>query len=268
MSSLGGFRAKAVLTLQSPEQLDRRIRLVGAKNWTALLAVVALLGGVGSWAAISTIPTTVTASGFVTPSAGWSGVEAPVSGIVESTSLVLGSSVRSGSAIAVIDSPGGRHSVIAAASGHVAEVSVAQGDYVNAGQQLAIVTPSSTSLVVRAFFPLADAEEIRSGASADIALASIPASAYGYVRGTVIEVAPLPATAQSLENVLQNPALVSEVEASGPVVEVVVAPDVASTPSGLSWTIGSGPGFPLLSGGLPAHVSVTLYAQHPLQYVF
>jgi multidrug resistance efflux pump len=268
MGSLGGFRAKAVLTLQSPEQLDRRIRLVGAKNWSALVAIVALLAGVGCWAALSSIPTTVSANGFVTPSAGWSGVEAPLSGTVQSMSLLVGTPVERGQVLAAIDGTGGTRPVLAAAAGYVAEVGVAPGDYVNAGQQLAIITPSSTSLVVRAFFPLADAEEIRPGAAADIALASVPSSAYGYVRGTVTGVAPLPATAESLEDVLQNPALVSEVEASGPVVEVVVTPEGASTPSGLRWTVGSGPGFALLSGGLPTHVSVTLYRQHPLQYVF
>ena len=269
MPSLGGFRAKAALTYQSPEQLDRRIRIVGPRHWLVLGSLIALLIGVGLWAGFSELPTQVSASGFVTPTSGWSGVEAPLSGTVQSTDLTVGSRVVAGETLARISVPAGSgtEAVRATSAGYVAELGVSAGEYVAAGEQLAIITPSSTSLVVRAFFPLNSVQQISVDSEADVRIGALPSSQYGFVRGRVISVAPLPATTGDLQEILQNSALVAEVEASGPVVEVVIEPEKAHTASGLQWSIGRGPAFSVLNGGLPVHVSITLDSQHPIQYV-
>jgi multidrug efflux pump subunit AcrA (membrane-fusion protein) len=249
MASLGGFRAKAALTHQSPEQLDRRIKIVGPKHWLVLGSFIALLVGVGLWAGFSELPTAVSAGGFVTPSNGWSGVEAPLSGTVQTTDLAVGARVSKGQTLAVINGSASRRSeaVRATSAGYIAEMGVTPGAYVVAGDQLAIITPSSTALVVRAFFPLNSVQEISVNAEADIRVGALPSSQYGYVRGRVISVAPLPATTQDLQEILQNSALVADVEASGPVVEVVIEPEKATTASGLRWTVGHGPAFSVLN---------------------
>jgi hypothetical protein len=269
MPSLGGFRAKAALTYQSPEQLDRRIRIVGPRHWLVLGSLIVLLIGVGLWAGFSELPTEVAASGFITPASGWSGVDAPFSGTVRSTGLAVGSRVRPGETLARIGIPSSSRTeaVKATSAGYVAELGVSPGEYVAAGEQLAIITPSSASLVIRAFFPLNSVQQISVNAEADVRIGALPSSQYGFVRGRVISVAPLPATSGDLQQILQNSALVSDVEASGPVVEVVIEPEKARTASGLQWSIGRGTSFSVLNGGLPVHVSITLYRQHPIQYV-
>jgi multidrug resistance efflux pump len=268
VSGFGTFRAKALLKLQSPDQLDQRVQVVGSWTWAALAALLAVVSGVVVWACSSTLATSITATGYVVPQAGWTGVQAPVSGVVSVLDVAVNARVSRGQIIATVTAAGQRGLVARAeTAGYVAEADVTAGQYVQAGDQLAIVAPEGGTLVVHAFFPVDVARQIAPGVATDVALASEPPAGFGYVTGRVVSIGSLPATEQYLQEVLLNPQLATQVTAKGPVVDVLVALDPAKTPSGYKWSLGHGPPYSPLSGGLSTTVSIVVARQHPIQYV-
>jgi multidrug resistance efflux pump len=269
VSGFGTFRAKALLKLQSPDQLDQRVRVVGSWTWAALAALLAVVATVIVWACSSTLATSISATGYVIPQAGWTGVQAPVSGVVSSLQVTVNDRVSQGQVIATITAPGQPvMAVKAVTAGYLAEADTTAGQYVQAGDQLAIVAPSQGALVVHAFFPVDVARQITPGVRTDVALASEPPAGFGYVTGQVVSIGSLPATEQYLQEVLLNPELATQVTAKGPVVDVLISLDPAKTPSGYKWSLGHGPPYSPLSGGLSTTVSIVVARQHPIQYVF
>ncbi|HTW97237.1 MAG TPA: HlyD family efflux transporter periplasmic adaptor subunit [Acidimicrobiales bacterium] len=223
-----------------------------------------------AWATISTLSTSISAIGYVVPALGWSGVQAPTSGTVTAVKVTTNAVVSSGGVVAVISDPATDREVAvhADSAGVVAELSATVGQYVQAGNQLAIISPDVGPLVVQAFFPVGVAREIAPGATADISVSSAPSAAFGYLSGRVRSVAALPATMERLDAVLLNPALAEQVTAHGPVVEVLVQLETASTVSGYAWTLAHGPEYPAVESGEPASVSIVVGHEHPIEDVF
>ncbi|MDR1766244.1 MAG: hypothetical protein LBR77_09200 [Lachnospiraceae bacterium] len=57
------FRKEALERLSNPEQLDRAITVTPPVSWLALIGVAVGIGAVFLWAAVGTLPTTVSAKG-------------------------------------------------------------------------------------------------------------------------------------------------------------------------------------------------------------
>jgi hypothetical protein len=261
-------RPKALLKLQSPDQLDQRVQVVQGWTWAVLIGLIAVVGGTIAWAAIAWLPTSISADGYVIPSQGWSGIETPVRGSVTSIDSNVNAQVAQGAIVATVRTVRGLVDVRAPTAGSVSELNVTRGNYVQPGDQLMIVSPNAGTKVVHAFFPVDAAVEIAPGESVDMTTASAPPSAFGYLRGRVVQVARLPATDGYLDDVLLNSTVADQVTAHGPVVDVLIALDRARTPSGYRWTIGRGPPFAPLTGGLPTRASIMVSRKHPLSYVF
>lgn len=128
--------------------------------------------------------------------------------------------------------------------GRVTEIKVNAGDVIAAGTALATVAPEagSGSLIALLYVPTADGKRIEPGMAAEIVPTTVERAVYGHIRGTVVSVAPLPATAQGMRRVLQNDQLVAELTAGGAPIEVRIAlvRDPAN-PSGFGWSASHGP---------------------------
>lgn len=127
--------------------------------------------------------------------------------------------------------------------GRVTEIKVNAGDVIAAGTALATVAPEagSGSLIALLYVPTADGKRIEPGMVAEIVPTTVERAVYGHIRGRVVSVAPLPATAQGMRRVLQNDQLVEELTAGGAPIEVRIAlardPDARLAFAGLALTL-------------------------------
>ena len=130
----------------------------------------------------------------------------------------------------------------APAAGQVTEVKLNAGDIVAAGTPLATLTPDADKLVALLYVPAADGKRIQPGMAVEIQPSTVERALYGHIRGTVLAVAPLPATAAGMRRLLRNDQLVTELTAGGAPVEVRVALERdAGTASGFAWSASKGP---------------------------
>lgn len=268
MLSLGAFRSQAVEKIESPEQLDQRIKPAKPGTWIALAALLAALAAVLVWAIVSTVPVTVGGTGFFLPQEGWNSVQASEAGIISVLQVNVNDPVVAGEPLALITASSGTVvTVRSPVTGYVVEVAVSQQEYVTPGTQMAVIRPLNDTLVVHAYISTGLAHEIPVGSEAEVSPSTVAPSVYGYLKGRVQSVAPFPATQQRLEEVLQNESLVKQVSSAGPVTEVLVALQPAKTPSGYAWSIGTGPSYAALTGGLPADVTIVVGTRHPISYI-
>jgi len=264
----GRFREAAVERVASPEQLDRMIRIVPPRRWLALVGIIVLLGATIVWSVVATIPTTLTGIGYLLPEGGLRKVQAAVSGTVTSFEASVGSHVIAEQVLGVTtDERGVETPFLAPETGEITEISAVLHAHVDAGERLALVRPVGWPLVVYAYIPVRDAGALPAGAEVQVRFGAGIAEAYGFAKGRVASVSPFPATAERLEFILQDTALVDQVRALGPANEVVVELEQsAETPSGLVWGTGEGPAT-ALPAGLPASLVFITGLRHPIEDV-
>ncbi len=136
-------------------------------------------------------------------------------------------------------------------TGVITEVKVNAGDVIAPGSALATISPTGGSVVALLYVPTADGKRIAPGMVAEIAPTTVERSVYGHIRGTVVAVAPLPATAEGMRRVLRNDQLVQELVAGGAPIEVRVRlyRDPA-TASGFAWSASKGPKTQVSAGSI------------------
>jgi HlyD family secretion protein len=137
-----------------------------------------------------------------------------------------------------------QQTIRAQSAGRVVEVKVNGGDVVGAGSAIATLAPvgKSSDVVALLYVPAGQGKRIRPGMRAEIAPSTVERAEYGYIRGTVASVAPLPSTAAGMRRVLRNDQLVEQLLAGGAPIEVRVALDRdPSTRTGLAWSASKGP---------------------------
>lgn len=262
------FRSSAVDRIASPEQLDRMIRVIPPRRWLALIGVLALLGATIVWSVVATIPTTLTGPGYLLPEGGLRKVQAAATGTVTSLEVSVGSHVIAEQVLGTTtDESGATRPFLAPETGEITEVSTVLDAHVDAGDRLALVRPVGWPLVVYGYVPVRDAGALRVGAQVQVQFGAGIAESYGFATGSVLSVSSFPATAERLEFILQDAALVDQVRDLGPANEVVVAlAQSAETPSGLVWGTGDGPPTEL-PAGLPASLTFVTGVRHPIEDV-
>ena len=266
MASL--YRQRAIDSLSSPEELDRRTRVTRPWAWLILAAAFALLAGGIVWALVADVPVTDSGVAFIQPRDGVRAAVAPIGGTV-ALDLHEGDRVTPGQRLARVTDPlsGTSVDVRAASAGTIAQTLIRDGEVVAAGGRIALVLPEAMELYARIFVPyseraaMADQEVL-------LAPAGYPTAEYGYLKARVVEVGPYAVTQERLFDVLQNREIQAQVNALGPVAEILaqLEPD-ASTPSGYAWTTSRGPSSPLPPSS-PATAEIILRVEHPVDYLF
>lgn len=132
-------------------------------------------------------------------------------------------------------------------AGTVAEVNFDRGDRVKAGQVVLRLLPADAqgadrSLGAIVFVPNEDGKKVRPGMAARIMPSTTQLQKDGFIRGTVLAVAPLPSSREGIMRRLRNAAHVDALLQDGAPFEVELAldPDPAA-PSGFRWSSGPGP---------------------------
>jgi HlyD family secretion protein len=97
-------------------------------------------------------------------------------------------------------------------------------------------------MVALLYVPAGQGKRIRPGMAAEISPSTAERAQYGYIRGRVISVAPLPATAAGMRRVLRNDQLVEQLRVGGAPIEVRVAlVRDPTTRTGFAWSASKGP---------------------------
>lgn len=137
-----------------------------------------------------------------------------------------------------------QQTIRAQAGGRVVEVKVNGGDVVGAGSAIATLAPvdSAGGQVALLYVPAGQGKRIRPGMAAEIQPSTVEREEYGYIRGRVTGVAPLPATAAGMRRVLRNDQLVGQLLTGGAPIEVRVALERdPRNRSGFAWSASKGP---------------------------
>ncbi len=223
----------------------------------ALVGIALLLLGALTWAAFGQAPETVVGPGVILPAGGYAEIGTRLEGVVDRVAVSPGDQVKNGDVVVTIRTASGTSEpVMSWVDGQVIDVSARPGRLTAVGEPMVIVEPADSGKIVTAFLPAEEAETIRPGMEALVSPVSAPSSQYGQVVGRVATVAPAPATRGRLLALLaENSSVADYFLANGPVQEVRITMNEAETPSGLEWTIGTGPDEPVAASTL-ASVSV------------
>ncbi len=264
----GQFRHKALQKMSSPEQLDRMVRITLPRRWIGLGGLLLIVAAVVVWSAVASVPTTVSAPGFLLPQGGLRQVQAPASGTVKVLRAAIGTHVVGGEQIGEIEDAAGRSvPVRAPETGIVTETDTVTHGFVQAGDRLALVQPVGWPLVVYAYVKTDAAAGLRPGIPVHVEFSAGIGARFGYAKGVVASVSQFPATIERLNFILQDSSVVDSVRQLGPTNEVVIVMDQsAQNPSGLSWGSGHGPPGEL-PAGLPANVKLIVGEHHPIDNV-
>lgn len=209
----------------------------------ALLGVGLLVAAVVGWAVFGQAPDTISGRGLILPTGGYAEVGTRSDGVVESVNVAPGDRIESGATVAVVANPDGTSTdVTTTVAGVVIEVRARPGRVSATGDPLVIIEPSAATPVVKAFLPAGEAEVVKPGMRALVTPGGVSSSQYGYIKGKVSQVSPAPVSPERLAALLgDNASLVDFLLESGPVLEMNIEMELADTPSGYAWTIGSGP---------------------------
>lgn len=216
-----------------------------------LLGCALLIAAGITWALFARVPDTIAGEGVILPSGGFTEAGTMLSGVIESVAVTPGDVVSQGEPLATVRLDSGTVTPVTTPhSGEVVYVYARPGRRTRIGEPLAILQPATTK-VAKGFLPADQAEVVKAGMQAWVSPSSAPRGQYGFIVGTVEEVAPAPATREQLLAVLgDNAALADYLLAGGPVQEVTVGLNEADTPSGYEWTIGQGPDYAIAASTL------------------
>lgn len=144
--------------------------------------------------------------------------------------------------------------IVSDRDGSVVEMMATNGDVVVGSTPILSVEISQKIFEAMIYLPASgNAELIKPGMTAQIALATSKKERYGYLVGKVLSVSKYPSTDLGMMAVLNNAGLVREMSKTGPpiAVSVTLVPD-AATRSGYAWSSAAGAGVNFHSGTLCA----------------
>jgi multidrug efflux pump subunit AcrA (membrane-fusion protein) len=244
------FRTKALAKRRQGEELDRLPAIAKPRGWLAALAlsvlVVAILVGLFA----GSIPRKTNADGVLGSDGGVAEVQSPVAGKVEEVLVEAGQVVTPDTPVATVRQPDGEVvTVVAGQDGEVTVVRTSSGRVLEPGTPVVTVARAPSD-PTRAYLFLdpEQASGVAPGMHVDVHVDAAPAAAFGAIHGEVESVGQQPASPEELDLLLANGALAEQFAADGAPVLVTVQLEPADTPSGVSWTQGDGPAFPLSPG--------------------
>lgn len=148
-----------------------------------------------------------------------------------------------------------RGKVLSPYDGRVVEVKVNVGDVLASTTALATVAPhgvaGSGELYGLLYIPPTEGKQVQPGMRVEIAPSTVRREEFGYLKGEVVSIAPLPASLEGMRRQLQNDQLVRQLSGSGAPFEARVRLEKdASTPSGYAWSSSRGPVLEINAGTL------------------
>jgi HlyD family secretion protein len=227
LSSSGLFRQKAVSSIDSVERFDEAIVIVSSRSAFALTMIGVLLAALLVWAIFGRVSVGLEGRGVVVSGSGVQPVIATEPGTLIDLPAQVGDYVAQGEAVARLRTSAGHLAAIrATGSGMLAQRSPQLGSFIRAGDTVAVIEPANAVPAAIVFVPVESDRRAAVGMPVNISPADASADVFGYLRGHVTYVAPLPASPDRIKAALENDAVASSFSADVPVREVHVALDV------------------------------------------
>jgi len=147
-------------------------------------------------------------------------------------------------------------------SGYIVEFKVNAGEVVDLGRALFSVLPQEhrpesgaskrpRELQAKLYVRPEDGKKIRPGMQAQISPSTVKREEYGFIEGTVTQIAPIPSTEEGIMRVLKNRQLVQELSGGGAPFEVTVELKLDDrSHNGYKWSSSQGPDSELNPGTL------------------
>lgn len=247
------FRTKALAKRRQAEELDRLPEVAKPRGWLAALALAVLVAGVVVFLLAGSIPRRVTGDGVLASAGGVAEIQSPRAGEVTRVLVAPGDEVGPSTAVVTLRGPDGATTEVAAGqAGTVLGVRTGPGRVLQPGGAVVTIARRPGDEPTRAYLFLdqEDAAGVAPGMEVDVHVASAPSEVFGSVVGHVESVGDAPVSPEEMDVLLANRGLVEQFSRNGPPILATVALHRGDTPSGLAWTSGAGPDFPLRVGTL------------------
>lgn len=236
----------------SPIQKLDEVAVFGSpRMWVVLLGAISLILGFLAWGVLARPPIFTSAGGVISTVGGPLEVGAALDGTVKVVFVSVGTVVEAGNTLAILlDESGQEVRVKTPVAGTVIEVATQDGGFTESGSGIATIQRVNENLVAIALIPASAISGVVVGETAHISPDSIPAGQYGYITGVVASVADTPMSISRVQQLVGSVAGYQALETvSEPLIEVQIELDTEElNPSGLAWTIGSGPDYSLVAG--------------------
>jgi multidrug efflux pump subunit AcrA (membrane-fusion protein) len=247
------FRTKALAKRRQAEELDKLPEVAKPRGWLAALALAVVVIGVVGYAVAGEIPRRVAADGVLSSRGGIVEVQSHQSGEVHEMLVAVGDEVQPDTTVATITNEAGeREEVPADFTGRVLELRTAPGRVLEPGDEVVTLAgePGEKPTGAYLFVEQADAAGVAPGLEVDVDVSTAPSQSFGVVRGEVDSVSGAPISPQEMDVLLSNDGLVEQFSEGGPPILATVSLNRDDTPTGLEWSRGEGPDFPLNPGAI------------------
>lgn len=213
------FRQTALDALSSPEHLENSLTLTPLRPVLVLIGLAIVAVGLLIWAFMGTIPYTVDAYGILVQNPGytWVVVLAPTDGEITEITVSRDEQVTIGQVVArlSLSDSSGIIDVQSQYAGIVSRVNVRRGDEVRTNAALVSLrgelnsTSLDSPLEAILYLPYENVQMMTAGMTAYIVPSGVSTLSYGYMLGTVLEIAQFPSSDQFARSISPNVPLVA-----------------------------------------------------------
>jgi hypothetical protein len=271
-TSSSPFRKSAQDKLSSPERLDQLIQVVRPKGWVALIGCCICLIAFVLWAIFGKIPIEIEGRGIILTERGMFGITSSVEGTVKSINTQEGQWVDKDGLIATLDYNGEKKFIVASEKGRIIQLNFSNGDYVYKDSLIGYgeyPLEGDETLVIKAFFPIAEGEKIELGMEGKINVENVDTSEYGYLLAKVSNTSAYSVSDKDILQIVRNQQLANFLKGESISVwgaDLIPLRDKL-TVSGYAWTTPMGPHQYLKSGSI-CLIKITVKEKRPISYIF
>lgn len=249
------FRKSAIDRLSSPDRLDSMLKVTTPLSWVGIAAAAALAVAVIFWSLTGSIPTTISAPGFLVSSYNTNTIFSGVAGTVSQVMVEPGYEVKPGDPVASVTCADGKQvTVYSDQAGIVSRLLTApQAELVPSSELVRVSPHTDNSLSVVCYMDPGAAQQLETGMEAGIYLNS---NGYGRIEGTISNIDHFACSDATVSELLGQGASITQ---NGPVVAVTCT--LRADTDGVS------PGAPLTCGQ-QATVQIIVSRCAPIAKVF
>ncbi len=263
----GLYRSQALRHASSPEGLDELMHVTSSRAWLALLACGVVITFAVIWAIFGNLTISARGDGMLMRPLGLQQLTVPENGTLVHLFLRSGQNIKAGQPIATERLPTGAILTLRAnTAGTLEEVSSGSGGYVRAGDSLGRLDEIGQPLEALIFVSTEDARSLAAGMPAEIWPQG--AGSHGFIYGRVRSVSRFPSSPERLQFLFHNDALQNDLTRGLPVHEVDIELAKAPTPSGVRWSVRSGPAGHALTAGILCTARMIVKRMHPIDLLY
>lgn len=267
----GIFRKTALERLSSPDQLDSMLKITTPMSWVGIGAAAALAAAVVAWSFAGSIPTIVSAPGFLVYSYNTNTIYSPASGYVKEILVQPFDVVEPGTPVVELYSKGG--TVITVESdqnGIISAFGIEEGQPVTPNEELIRISPNTENdFSVVCYVDSSTAKQLQTGMETSVYLDSADAGSAGHMEAVITNIDRYISSENAMAELLGTDGqMIGMVTESGPVVAVTCELKTdEETESGYYFSGAAGADVKLTGGEL-ATVQILVDESAPISKVF